>query len=124
MIADEEFFRWLEIKADALVGLHPDDLIYAIRRSCEIKADVVAADEREGGIRAILNFGHTFGHAIETDRGYGSWLHGEAVGAGMVVAARLSVSLGGLTELEFERIQKLIATVGLPTAVPADMTAE
>jgi shikimate kinase/3-dehydroquinate synthase len=84
------FFDWIEANMEALLARDPAALAYAIRRSCEIKADVVRQDEREGGLRAILNFGHTFGHAIESGMGYGEWLHGEAVGCGMVMAADLS----------------------------------
>jgi 3-dehydroquinate synthase len=94
-------------------------LAHAVRRSCEIKADVVGQDEKEGGLRAILNFGHTFGHAIEAGMGYGAWLHGEAVGAGMVMAADLSVRLGGATPAYAERLRGLIERAGLPVRAPA-----
>ena len=93
-------------------------LTHAIVRSCEIKAEVVAQDERESGLRAILNFGHTFGHAIEAGMGYGNWLHGEAVGAGMVLAADLSHRLGQLSAQEVERIRALTAAAGLPIVPP------
>ena len=91
---------------------------HAVLRSCEIKSNVVAQDEKEGGIRATLNFGHTFGHAIEAGMGYGEWLHGEAVGCGMVMAADLSVRVGQLTTDEAERLKKLVAALKLPTVPP------
>ena len=97
----------------------PEALAQAVKRSCEIKASVVAADEREGGLRAILNFGHTFGHAIEAGLGYGEWLHGEAVGCGMVMAADLSVRLGHLDEAARRRLVDVIAAAHLPTRAPA-----
>ena len=114
-IADAEFFGWLEEHMPALRARKPDALAYAVQRSCEIKAGVVAEDEREGGRRAILNFGHTFGHAIEHCQGYGEWLHGEAVAAGMVMAAELS----GIAAADTERLRSLIASAGLPAAPPA-----
>ncbi|MFP3541164.1 3-dehydroquinate synthase, partial [Pseudomonas sp. SIMBA_044] len=88
------FFNWLEENLDALLRLDGPAMAYCIRRCCELKAEVVAADERETGLRALLNLGHTFGHAIEAEMGYGNWLHGEAVAAGMVMAARTSERLG------------------------------
>ncbi len=118
-IADAAFFDWIEANLDALNGRDPDALAEAVRRSCEIKARVVAADEREGGLRAILNFGHTFGHAIEAGLGYGAWLHGEAVGCGMALAADLSVRLGHLDEAERGRLNRVIAAAHLPTRAPA-----
>lgn len=124
LIADAEFFRWLEANIEALLNRNAEALAYAIERSCQIKADVVAADEREGGVRAILNLGHTFGHAIEAVQGYGSWLHGEAVAAGMVMAARLSEALGWLSPEIVVRTDKLIAAAGLPIAPPATMTVD
>jgi 3-dehydroquinate synthase len=96
LICDRPFFEWLEQHMDGLLTRDPDTLAYAIHRSCQDKARVVAEDEREGGRRAILNLGHTFGHAIETGMGYGVWLHGEGVAAGMVMAARMSRRLGWL----------------------------
>ena len=114
-ITDAEFFGWLEENLDALLGRHPDALAYAIRRCCELKASVVAEDEREAGRRAILNFGHTFGHAIENSVGYGEWLHGEAVAAGMVMAAELS----GVSAEERMRLKSLIERAGLPVSPPA-----
>jgi 3-dehydroquinate synthase len=115
VICDLEFFEWLEVNLPRLLARDPDALAHAIRRCCEIKAEVVAEDEREAGRRAILNFGHTFGHAIEHCQGYGQWLHGEAVAAGMVMAARLS----GLAAGELERLTDVIAAAGLPTQPPA-----
>ncbi len=117
-IIDAEFFRWQEQNMARLVGRDDKALAHAIRRSCEIKADVVRQDEREGGLRAILNFGHTFGHAIEAGLGYGEWLHGEAVGCGMVMAADLSVRLGYLAPEDGARIVALVQAAGLPTVAP------
>ncbi len=117
-IIDAEFFRWQEANMDKLVARDDAALAHAIRRSCEIKADVVRQDEREGGLRAILNFGHTFGHAIEAGLGYGEWLHGEAVGCGMVMAADLSVRLGYLAPEDKARIVALVQAAGLPTVAP------
>ncbi|MCR6653415.1 MAG: 3-dehydroquinate synthase [Cellvibrionaceae bacterium] len=124
LIADADFFVWLEANIDALNARDPEALTYAIRRSCEIKADVVGQDEFEGGIRAILNLGHTYGHAIETEMGYGVWLHGEAVAAGMVMACELSVDLGWLQQDILDRARSLIARARLPVAPPKKMTAE
>ena len=118
-IADAEFFEWLEQNIEALNRRDPAALVHAVKRSCEVKASVVAADEREGGLRAILNFGHTFGHAIEAGLGYGQWLHGEAVGCGMVMAADLSVRLGHLDEAVRRRLVALIGAAKLPTRSPA-----
>lgn len=117
-IGDLEFFVWLESRMAALCERDQDALAYAIERSCENKAAVVAEDEKEAAVRAILNFGHTFGHAIETGMGYGQWLHGEAVGVGMVMAARLSERLGLLTTPERVRLTDLIARAGLPITPP------
>jgi len=114
-ICDIEFFAWLEQNMPALLAKESAALIHAVRRSCELKAKVVAEDERESGRRALLNFGHTFGHAIEHCLGYGEWLHGEAVAAGMVMAAELS----GLGESDVERLRSLIAAAGLPVLPPA-----
>jgi 3-dehydroquinate synthase len=113
-IADVAYFSWLEDNMPRLLARDADCLVHAIQRSCEIKAAVVAEDEREQGRRAILNFGHTFGHAIENSLGYGEWLHGEAVAAGMVMAAMLS----GLDAASLERLKNLIAAAGLPTSPP------
>ena len=118
-IADDAFFAWLEINLDALLARDPTALAYAIRRSCEIKAWVVSQDERETGLRAILNFGHTFAHAIEAGLGYGEWLHGEAVGCGMAIAANLSARLGLIAPEYAHRIQRLIERAGLPARAPA-----
>ncbi|GLU34404.1 3-dehydroquinate synthase [Trinickia caryophylli] len=118
-IADPAFFEWIESNIDALNGCDPDALAHAVKRCCEIKAAVVAADEREGGLRAILNFGHTFGHAIEAGLGYGEWLHGEAVGCGMAMAADLSVRLGYLDDAARKRIVALVGAAKLPVQAPA-----
>lgn len=118
-IADPVFFDWIEANIDALNRCDASALAWAVKRSCELKAKVVAADEREAGLRAILNFGHTFGHAIEAGLGYGQWLHGEAVGCGMVMAADLSVRLGLLDEATRERLVRLIGAAHLPTRAPA-----
>lgn len=118
-ILDAQFTSWLEANIDGLRQRDPQALIHAVRRSCEIKADVVARDEREGGMRALLNFGHTFGHAIEAGTGYGSWLHGQAVGAGMVMAAELSRRAGLLAAADVTRVRELTARAGLPVLGPA-----
>jgi 3-dehydroquinate synthase len=115
---DVPFFEWIEANIAKLVAKDPVALAYAIQRSCEIKADVVRQDEREGGLRAILNFGHTFGHAIEAGLGYGEWLHGEAVGCGIVMAADLSHRLGFIDAATKARITALIKAAGLPTVAP------
>ncbi|WP_198320769.1 3-dehydroquinate synthase [Azohydromonas aeria] len=118
-IADPAFLDWIEANLDALRALDKAALSHAVRRSCEIKAAVVAADERESDLRAILNFGHTFGHAIEAGLGYGEWLHGEAVGCGMVMASELSARLG-LVPAEFPaRMRRLVERAGLPVRAPA-----
>ena len=117
-IADAEFFDWIEAQRQELLNCDIKAMSHAVERSCEIKSAVVAADETESGIRAILNFGHTFGHAIESGLGYGEWLHGEAVGCGMVMAADLSSRLGYLKSEEVSRIKKLIAAMGLPDCAP------
>ncbi|HQT30364.1 MAG TPA: 3-dehydroquinate synthase [Thiobacillus sp.] len=118
LIWDVEFLGWLEANMDKLRALDAQAIAHAIHRSCEIKAQVVSQDEREGGIRAILNLGHTFGHAIETGMGYGNWLHGEAVGAGMVMAAEASRRMGWLSEADVERSRALIRAAGLPDVAP------
>ena len=118
-IADAEFLTWIEHKLDALLARDPAALAHAVKRSCEIKAWVVGQDERESGLRAILNFGHTFGHAIETGLGYGEWLHGEAVGCGMVMAADLSARLGMIDAACAQRLAALIERAGLPVRGPA-----
>lgn len=117
-IADMQFFDWIESHIDDLMAGDMDALAYAVKRSCEIKAWVVGQDERESGLRAILNFGHTFGHAIEAGLGYGEWLHGEAVGCGMVMAAQLSLRLGWVDGAFVERLTTLIAKAGLPIVGP------
>ncbi|RMA82250.1 3-dehydroquinate synthase [Umboniibacter marinipuniceus] len=124
LIWDHEFFEWLEENMEALRQCNLTLMEYAIQQSCAIKAQVVAADEREGGLRAILNLGHTFGHAIETHQGYGAWLHGEAVGTGMVVAAELSAVRGYISSTFVARIRKLMAAAGLPIHIPSAMTNE
>jgi len=117
-IADAGFLDWIDAHLDALLAGDPAALAHAVRRSCEIKAWVVGQDERESGLRAILNFGHTFGHAIEAGLGYGEWLHGEAVGCGMVMAADLSARLGLVTAGIAARLQRLLGRAGLPVRGP------
>jgi shikimate kinase / 3-dehydroquinate synthase len=117
-IIDAPFFDWIEANIEKLVAKDKQALAYAIQRSCEIKADVVRQDEKEGGLRAILNFGHTFGHAIEAGLGYGAWLHGEAVGCGMVMASDLSHRLGMIDGRSKERIAAVVAAAGLPVRAP------
>jgi len=123
LICDEPFYRWLQEHMSQLQALEEGPLAEAIERSCSNKAAVVAEDEREGGLRAILNLGHTFGHAIETAQGYGSWLHGEAVAAGMVLALRLSASLGKIDPAEVDELRELLTRAGLPVEPPPDMAA-
>jgi 3-dehydroquinate synthase len=118
LIRDETFFTWLEKNIAGLMKLNSSLLIEAIQRSCQNKADVVEIDEHESGIRATLNLGHTFGHAIENAMGYGVWLHGEAVATGMVMAAHLSKLMGWLKDEEFNRIIKLLKEAKLPTQPP------
>ena len=117
-VDDAAFFDWLETHAEALARRDPAALVHAIRRSCEIKARIVAADERESGVRALLNFGHTFGHAIESATGYGSWLHGQAVAAGRALAARLSARLGRISQGDAERLVALLRRLRLPVEPP------
>ena len=117
-IYDLAFLEWLEANLDALTRRDPVALTHAIRRSCEIKAEIVVQDERETGMRAWLNLGHTFGHAIEAGLGYGQWLHGEAVAAGMVLAAELSARLGFLASADAKRIRDLVIQAGLPARAP------
>ncbi len=124
LIADRPFFDWLEDRMDALKARDPVALASAVERSCRCKAEVVAADEREAGRRALLNLGHTFGHAIETGMGYGAWLHGEAVATGMCMAADLSKRLGWIDEESFARARRLIETAGLPIVPPPELTEE
>ena len=118
LIRDPEFLGWLEQNMDRLLARDPEALTFAIVRSCRSKAEVVAADEREGGIRALLNFGHTFGHAIENGMGYGVWLHGEAVAAGMALAADLSMRLGWIGDADVERVRALLRHARLPDWAP------
>ncbi|GAA4032358.1 bifunctional shikimate kinase/3-dehydroquinate synthase AroKB [Actimicrobium antarcticum] len=117
-IIDAVFFDWIEANIGALLSRDPAAIAWAIQRSCEIKAEIVRQDERESGIRAILNFGHTFAHAIEAGLGYGTWLHGEAVGCGMVMAADLSQRLGYIDAAAKDRLTRLVAAAGLPTVAP------
>lgn len=124
IILDGEFFTWLEENMDALLALDGKAVAYCIRRCCELKAQVVAADEREMGQRALLNLGHTYGHAIEAHMGYGNWLHGEAVAAGMVMAARTAELLGEFSSQDTDRIITLLKRAGLPVAGPDSMAAE
>jgi 3-dehydroquinate synthase len=118
-IADAAFLDWIEANLGALLARDRAAMAHAVQRSCEIKAEVVGADERESGRRAILNFGHTFGHAIETGMGYGAWLHGEAVACGMVLAGELSAALGLWPAAESRRLRGLIERTGLPVLAPA-----
>ena len=118
-IADMAFLDWIEAHLGDLLARDPAALAWAVQRSCQIKADVVGQDEREGGLRAILNFGHTFGHAIEAGLGFGEWLHGEAVGCGMVMAANLSERLGLVDAAFVQRLTRVIDRAGLPTVGPA-----
>jgi 3-dehydroquinate synthase len=117
-IADMSFMDWIEANIDALMAQDPKALAHAVKRSCEIKAWVVGQDEREAGLRAILNFGHTFGHAIEAGLGFGVWLHGEAVGCGMVMAAELSHRLGKVDAAFVARLKTLLVRAGLPVRGP------
>ncbi|HVX05505.1 MAG TPA: 3-dehydroquinate synthase [Rhodanobacteraceae bacterium] len=123
-IGDADFFDWLEAHADALLAADTEILTHAIARCCRFKAGVVERDEREAGERALLNFGHTFGHAIETETGYDALLHGEAVAIGMVLAARLSAQLGMGNDAEAERLQALLERLGLPTSVPPGLAPD
>ncbi|OWM66457.1 3-dehydroquinate synthase, chloroplastic [Punica granatum] len=124
LIRDAEFFEWQEKNMHALMSRDPAALAYAIKRSCENKAEVVSLDEKESGLRATLNLGHTFGHAIETGFGYGVWLHGEAVAAGIVMAADMSHRLGWIDESIVTRIHNILKQAKLPTAPPETMTVE
>ncbi len=118
LILDAAFWQWCEDNVQALRALQPEAVAYAIRRSCELKAQVVGKDERESGLRAILNLGHTFGHAIESGLGYGQWLHGEAVGCGMVQAAELSAEVHGFAPADVQRVRELVAAIGCPVMAP------
>jgi 3-dehydroquinate synthase len=116
---DAAFVDWLEANIEPLLKRDRAALVHAVKKSCELKARIVAEDERESGARALLNFGHTFGHAIEAGTGYGAWLHGEAVAAGMVMAAELSALMAGLRKTEVGRVRELLRRAGLPLAGPA-----
>ena len=124
LIRDAGFFDWLEGNMGRLNARDPEALVFAIERSCRNKAEVVAEDEREAGSRALLNLGHTFGHAIETGTGYGVWLHGEAVAVGMLLAARLSALQGWLDEADVDRIEALLLAAHLPVKAPGEMDAD
>ncbi len=124
VIRDTDLFLWLEDNIPQLLARDPQALAYAIERSCVNKAEIVAQDELESGSRALLNLGHTFGHAIEAGMGYGTWLHGEAVAAGMVMAARLSQQLGWIDSAVTERVIRLIQRAQLPIHCPAEMDTQ
>ncbi|VAW63780.1 3-dehydroquinate synthase [hydrothermal vent metagenome] len=124
LIRDIAFLEWLEENIDKLLDKNPAALACAIEHSCQNKAEIVAADEKENGQRALLNLGHTFGHAIETGMGYGTWLHGEAVAAGMVMAARLSCKLGWMAETEVDRVVNILERANLPVTAPVQMNAD
>ncbi|GBE08469.1 3-dehydroquinate synthase [bacterium BMS3Bbin11] len=124
LIRDLEFINWLEKNIDRLCQRDPDALAEAIRWSCRSKAEIVAEDELEGGVRALLNLGHTFGHAIEAGMGYGNWLHGEAVATGMLMAADLSHRSGWISRLDVTRIAELLIRAGLPVTPPAELDVE
>jgi len=124
LIRDAEFYRWLAENMDALMAREPAALAYAIERSCRNKAAVVAADEHEAGVRALLNLGHTFGHAIETATGYSSWLHGEAIAVGMLMAADLSCRIGWIQPADVDRLEALLQRAQLPTQAPPQMGHE
>lgn len=123
-IYDKAFLVWIEENIESLLTRDSEALIYAIKRSCEIKAEVVSQDERESGIRAILNLGHTFGHAIETNCGYGNWVHGEAVAVGMLMAADMSARIGWLEKTCVERVKRLLEQSQLPVTSPEGLTPE
>lgn len=123
LAADADFFEWLEGHIQSLLNLEAEALRHTITRACEIKAGIVAEDERESGRRALLNLGHTFGHAIETGLGYGTWLHGEAVAAGLAMATEVSTRMGWLTPAEQRRILRLLERAGLPNQPPPELTA-
>ncbi|BBN01074.1 3-dehydroquinate synthase [Marchantia polymorpha subsp. ruderalis] len=124
LIRDAEFFKWQEENIDRILDRDTSALVYAVKRSCENKADVVAADEREGGVRATLNLGHTFGHAIETGTGYGNWLHGEAVAAGTIMSAHMSLKMGWIDDDLFKRIYNITARARLPLRPPGSMDVQ
>lgn len=122
LIQDREFYDWLQQNMVRLVAREPQALAYAIARSCQDKADVVAQDEQEQGVRALLNLGHTFGHAVEAGMGYGAWLHGEAVAAGMYMAADMSARLGWISQDEVDEIEALLQLARLPVRAPAELS--
>ncbi|HCU90610.1 MAG TPA: 3-dehydroquinate synthase [Gammaproteobacteria bacterium] len=124
LISDPEFFEWLETEVENLLRLDAECLAYAIRRSCENKAAIVAKDERESGVRALLNLGHTFGHGIENVLGYGKWLHGEAIARGICMAADLSVRMNLLSIVDYERILSLIGRAELAPRLPSELKPE
>lgn len=124
LIRDIEFVAWLEDNMHKLLERDKKAITYAIETSCRCKADIVAEDEKEGGVRALLNLGHTFGHAIETSAGYGNWLHGEAVAIGMLMAADLSMRQGWIAQSDVQRVENLIDKAQLPTRAPAHMDYE
>ncbi len=124
ILGNKTFFEWQEANMADLIKRDPDALSYAIERSCQDKADIVTQDERESGVRALLNLGHTFGHAIEAGMGYGKWLHGEAVGAGMAMAMDLSQRIGWVKEEDTHRVIALLEQSNLPTKAPSELSAE
>jgi 3-dehydroquinate synthase len=124
LLGDGEFFTWLEDNQNALRGRNPSALAYAIERSCQDKADIVAKDEKEAGVRALLNLGHTFGHAIEAGLGYGKYLHGEAIAVGMRMAADMSARLGWISEADVARIEALLNAFNLPIKVPSELNPQ
>lgn len=124
LICDAHFYQWLQRYIDKVLARDPQALAYIIKRSCQIKADVVTQDEKESGIRATLNLGHTFGHAIETEQGYGQWLHGEAVSVGMLQAADLSQRLGCISKVEVAQLRGLLIAANLPVVGPENMSEE
>ncbi|PHS61532.1 MAG: 3-dehydroquinate synthase [Thalassobium sp.] len=124
LICDPAFYQWIKENIAALMAREPKALAYAIERSCQDKAEVVAQDETESGIRAILNLGHTFGHAIEAHQGYGQWLHGEAVGTGMLMAADLGWRMGRVSSEELRELRSLLQASGLPVVGPLNMSAD
>ncbi len=124
ILADSRFFDWLERNAEQLLNLDEVAIRHAVRRCCEIKAGIVSADEKESGVRATLNLGHTFGHAIETHEGYGNWLHGEAVATGLVLAADLSMRTGRISRLDAGRVKSLLQRLRLPVCPPEGLGAE
>jgi 3-dehydroquinate synthase len=124
VIWDVRLFETLEEKREAILNLDHEIMRYLIKRSCEIKAEVVSKDERESGLRAILNYGHTIGHAVETETGYSKYMHGEAVAMGMCMAARLSVALGIMESSQAERIKSVVSAYGLPTGLPKDLNGD